>query len=297
MPKKYYEALEELRIMNDVTVADLCAGVIDERSYYRYLANERDSSFKVLIRLLENIRIPPISFLNYAIHTRKTDGSADTIRFIYRTHVRKYDDIEGPYQNVKKSISPDSPFNIVVCAYILHYELRSDRILFEIYEQKSEELLHLLPKEHDLFSLLPRLLHYHNTDQNEPFLLATYGAIIKDLDYKLQPLFAINTYELYLRIAILNKQYETPYINEVHSNLNGLLVFFANRYYTVFGYVYDAFLSYRAGDQAYLKPLLDYFYNIYILTDATEMRKTADFVKLVFNDDIYELLIKDLKIT
>ncbi len=297
MPKKYYEALEELRIMNNITVSDLCDGVIDERSYYRYLSNDRDASLKVLMRLLENIKIPMISFLNYTTHSRTSDGSADSIRFIYRAHVRKYDDIEVHYSNVKKGVRPDKPFNIVICAYILHYEFKINKITLEDYSKRSLALLKLLPPENDLFTLPPRLLHYFNTNQTDLTILTEYGTSIRDLDFRLQPLFAMNIYELYLRIAALNHQFKVPYTFEIYDKLNTLLGYFLNRYYTVFGYVYGSYLEYSKGNKDYLKPLLKYFHSILILTDTREIKETADFVKLVFNVNIYDLLIEDIKTT
>ena len=58
--------IEKIRIQKNIKIKDLTNGIISSRNYSRYLSNEIELSFEMLIKLLERLDMPLFLFANYS---------------------------------------------------------------------------------------------------------------------------------------------------------------------------------------------------------------------------------------
>lgn len=247
--KQYYQVIDELRQANNISVSDLCEGIISERTYFRNLHSNDNIKFSVVLKLLDRLNISLAQFVTYAVHLRGEDKGVN--KFIYRVHTQNFLDIDQYYKSVTSEPLSNSMFDLAIQTYINKYKYLKGKLSKDEYILELEKILGLFDKSSPIglykivvYSLLmeigrmpeEKLLNeivetFINLDLSLSFLLylitadvLLYTLIDKDLineniKRKLVEKFNIAISFFPNKLFFLKKHFYTAYINRLDNNI------------------------------------------------------------------------------
>ncbi len=294
--KDYFEILEEIRIEKNVSVEALCEGVISPRTYYRHLKESKTIKMDVFTRLMNKFDLDLSNITLYGIHFRKEDTGV--IRFIFRTQMKSYHDMDPIYERILKLKQDDTLSSLSLRSFILKYEYETGKISKDEYE---EEINIIVQKIKDLpinniylASIYLSLLEIK--PENEYITINELADLIKEMDFR------INSFEYFISLErvlfiFINNNIITPKYKEFLTHANLIFSHF---------YIRDVLMNYALFKAYEYKidndinqmesELYKYIINSSYIYGGKRIEEVIKNLKNNFNVDYKGLLVKNIKL-
>lgn len=283
-----YNLLNELRIEQGMTITELCADIVSERSFIRYLKKEQFAvRTQVFTKLLKRLDLDFLQFMLYYTHYYQTDSGI--YRFLGRVRFGHYRDIEPIYELILNYQSNNRIDELLVETYINFYEFDSGKIAEEKFKNRFLEIIAALPlKESDHLYTKHILLLYTTIYPQEPRL--DINKLIKDtindksiinLFVKIMHLYTLVEYTLKYQTLAAEGLKELLDVFEYNSQLIGQ----KNNYALL--NLGRAYYYYLKGETASFKEeLWQSALNAIVIMDQHQFSKYQALVKQLFSFDI-----------
>lgn len=241
--KEYYQLIDELRQANNISISDLCEGIISERTYFRNLHSNGNIKFSVILKLLERLNISLAQFVTYAVHLRGEDKGVN--RFIYRVHIQYFKDIEQYYNSLISKPLSNSTFDLTVKAYINKYLYLINNLSKEEYIQDLENIISLFDKNSPLglYKIVVYSLLIEAGKVLEEKLLKEIVETFINLDISFSFFFYLITADVLLYSMIANDLISESMKRKLVEKFNHAISFFPNKLLFLKKFLYNAHIN------------------------------------------------------
>lgn len=293
-PNEYYQIIEELRIAKGVPVTELCQDVISERTYYRNLSSKGNIRYDILSRLSKRLGFTAEDLIHFAIFVRKGDPSVT--RFMYRVHVKHFDDIEPIYTMVQNHQETSETYKLLIEAYLAKYAYIKQDISTTAYHQVLEALakkglsygisdifvastltLYLVEVPDQTLVEMDKLIHYFNT-----------------FEFRNNLLFYVFSVDLLLNQLMQATNTVNSRFIDALSHFGQAITFFPHKYFHMRYALYLAYEAKLKDDQLTLTNLLiKYLMHLNMIVGNPDYDEAIKQVHEVFAIDAFDFMQKE----
>lgn len=187
----YYQALNEIRKSKNVSIADICEGIISERSFYRLMKSDAKIRMETFVKLANKLDVSPYEVITFATFVAK--GDPQLSRFVFRVHTNHYDDIGRIYDEVRFKKVDNTPLSLYITMNILKYEKSINAIDSETYQVKMASLYDccISEKYNSLYTSAVEVEYLSNQEQVDFTKLYFNINQIIQMDFKISVFFYI----------------------------------------------------------------------------------------------------------
>lgn len=148
--KRYAYHLDKIRRQKNMTVKDLCADIVNERTYRRYLTGDRNLSQEKILLFCRRLEMSPIDF--YQTFVEKDRYEFKTLYKLYSyLGLKKYDEFIEGYQKIQY----ETLINIMNQRFYTYLNVRylynTNRISMFTAEEKYREIINFPECENNTF--------------------------------------------------------------------------------------------------------------------------------------------------
>lgn len=293
---EYFLVLDELRQSYNVSIGDLCDGIISERTYYRYLKDGVNINFNVFHQLLARLKISLDQFINYVTFVRSKENV--TLKFLVRVHCQSFSDIEPIYQQVIKQVLDDVLFAMVVKANIKKYEYLTRKITKAEYIQTLETWITDFKHNHPLtiYHLAIYALYFEVQEGISSVLIQQVAKQILELDFNFSFLVYISTLDTLINTIIPLTEVDFEIKRALINQFQQIVGFISIKPFMMKHYLYQAYMSYvEQNQEAMKKQLLHYATNLVVLYRHEQLQQGKQMVQSLFNLDFDVFLLNASK--
>ncbi|ABX81640.1 transcriptional regulator [Acholeplasma laidlawii] len=288
----YYKLLDELRIAKGYTIADLCEGIISERTYLRQIKNGSKVNFTIFSRLLDRLDTGMGQFMTYMIHFDKSDTGVN--RFAIRVHMYHFMDIGPIYELILKYKSDNKIETLMVEAFKLEFEYLINKITkdeFKIHYQVILESLKSLGTENLIVHLIKFIYHSYFKEDNiiDP---KKFGQMLIDYNSNLSLFFYIMLMDKFLSFMTQQETIDFDIYEQILKKFEAYFIYINVKNYETSLETYHAFLyhvkhDYKMRDSYLYKALM----NSLVIHSTYAHEAYKDLIRHGFNLDVDQFLI------
>lgn len=294
----FFKEIEDVRKCKGISTADLCAGIMSERTYYRHLAGEVSAKYTVVSALLKkmNIGVYELIIKSRQEHTTRDPG---LIEFVYKLYISSLDDLGPLYAQMSKYkdenllVQRFIDVNLYKFRYLQNdlgpaaYSKLLKKALSDVYYVEDTNVYKLyMRSEYTLLDWRARKKE-----------LEKLGSLIKNNDFCMAHIFSIIIMDNYLNVAIKKRIVELDEMKALYIKYRSML-----RYCT-YSHAYNKLDLYRAYIEKYSgntdlmnKYLVKYINGIIIADSAKGIRAEFNELKKDFGiEDYKEFLVNNKK--
>lgn len=292
--KEYFQILDELRISNNMSVSELCEGVMSERTYFRNLYSNEKIKFSNFIKLLQKLEIGIAHFVIYAIHLRGEDTGV--IKFVSRVQTKSFFDIKPIYEKVLKFNTDDKLFALVVKAFIKKYEYLIEKINKDEYKNELELMINQFDNDSpiNIFEITIYSMYIELENKLEVNQIKEIINTLINMDLSLGYFYHLCSLDN-LIFSLLDKNIiEDELMRSLIEKFQMAVRFISHKSFYLKNYLYTAYLNYLDKNESEMrKNLLLFATNHAIVNgkDVYELGKKK--MKSLFNLDFDEFLKKE----
>lgn len=237
----YIRILDELRQSKGISVATLCDGVISERTYYRYMNSNREVKFEVFKRLADNLDIDTYDVIHYAMFVRT--GDPGITRFVYRVHLRFFDDIEPLYQTIKHRVEPAREYHELIQTYVKRYEAMTGKITWDEYNKHLASLeSFIVDFPNQTVTGVSLALHFACAFSNHPVIrIERILERFLELDHRMALLLYLIGFDHLLHHVVGTDLVAYDLFAKAKARLAEIIPYFPHKFFLMRYYLYDAY--------------------------------------------------------
>lgn len=258
----YYRLLDELRIAKGYTIAELCDGIISERTYLRQIKNGSKVNFTTFSKLLDRLDTGMGQFMTYMIHFDKSDTGVN--RFAIRVHMYHFMDIGPIYELILKYKSENKIETLMVEAFKLEFEYLIKKITkeeFKIRYQVILESLKSLGTENLIIHLIKFIYHSYFREENT-IDHKKFGQMLIDYNSNLSLFYYIMLMDKYLSFITQQSEIDFDIYEKILKTLEAYFIYMNVKNYELTIQTYHAFLhhvkqDYKMRDKYLYKALMN----------------------------------------
>jgi len=239
--KDYYKTIDLIRSSRHVSVSDLCDGIISERTYYRHLHSNGDNiNIKTFGKLVNRLNVNITQIVYWSFFLKKDDPGI--LKFIFRVHIRHFDDIDQYYQNLKSYCDDDMYVDLLIKSYLLKYEYIThkisksdcvDKLKKEIQKNDKIDLT-------NIYYLSSQILYFEVCDLSTSDINNIAGQLLKH-NYYMQPLLSLVSIDVFLSRVVGSNLINEKTLIALINRLKEILNFFPNQGFHMNGEMYLAY--------------------------------------------------------
>jgi len=283
---EYFQVLDELRKLKNVSVSELCEGIISERTYYRIINKNTILKLSIFMKLLKKLNISLVQFSNFL--ESKYNLGFNINQFIYLVHTQNYQNIEKYYQFAKENCTSKSMYDLMVKAYVKKYEYLQNMISKNEYISLLTQIINDFPNK-SIYQIAVFCLFIESNVDVDTRLIQDVAMQILNVDFSLSLLLAIISLDTFI-YTIIDK--DTLSLS-VKSKLIEKFLFYAsfipNKEIELKSYFYKAYLN-KLNNQSIEDNLLCYLYKIFSYSDLEKYRNEKTKIEKIFNIDLIEFI-------
>jgi len=258
----YYRLLDVLRIAKGYTIAELCDGIISERTYLRQIKNGSKVNFTTFSKLLDRLDTGMGQFMTYMIHFDKSDTGVN--RFAIRVHMYHFTDIGPIYELILKYKSDNKIETLMVEAFKLEFEYLIKKITkeeFKIRYQVILESLKSLGTENLIVHLIKFIYHSYFREENT-IDHKKFGQMLIDYNSNLSLFYYIMLMDKYLSFITQQSEIDFDIYEKILKTLEAYFIYMNVKNYELTIQTYHAFLhhvkqDYKMRDKYLYKALMN----------------------------------------
>lgn len=288
MSLNLYKIIDELRKLQGISVAELCDGIIQERTYYRYLESTRKPALSLFNTLIKRLKLETVIILVYITFFREDVPLNDYLRLIYRVFCKKYDDIDKYYIRLKNELVGNNIVQHVVDTYILKYEFDTGILNKDQYLSSLRAII--APNTvFDIGTIFAPLFIYVTSngdcEYSEDFF---YDFITKD-NFAVSPALSIYLYDSFIGFTLFKSGYFQR-LQTVLDKFNYIVPFLNISYIVGHRNLYDAYILFIKNDDSYKKYLAKFINSALTLYVPTVQKELLDSLLPLFKQPSLETL-------
>lgn len=98
---KYAQYIDDIRVQKNMTTKELCDGIVNERTFRRYLSGERNISQEKVFLFCQRLEISPTTFFNSFLSQDKNEYTK-LHRLYTMLHLKEFDDFEKGFSEISR---------------------------------------------------------------------------------------------------------------------------------------------------------------------------------------------------
>jgi len=282
--RDYFRILDKIRISKGISVSDLCYGIMSERTYYRYMLSNKDIRFEIYNKLLQKLEVDASNIIHYSFFAEK--GDPGITRFIYRVHVKHFDDIEDIYHQVLKYTSESVQLETIIRIYVKKYEYTGGKISKESYLNALETALKKTIKynENNINSAIVKSLYIETFPNCDKSIIESVCNFLVKNGLKSEPVFTVITFDNLLSASLRFNILSSELFIELKNLLGKIVQFFPHKYFVNRYTLYHCFALKNTKDESELgKHLYKYILGIVVLQGYKDFEKEINLVETLFD--------------
>jgi transcriptional regulator with XRE-family HTH domain len=271
----YIRVLDELRNAKGMSVSELCDNVISERTYYRYMHSVQEVKFDVFKKLAEKLGIDTYDIIHYAMFVRT--GDPGITKFLYRVHIRYFNDIETFYELAKNYQEPHQEYRSLIQAYVKKYEAMSGRITQDEYRVYLQSLVSTIQSYamQTVYGVGIAALYVIEFPQDPVIRIAAVLERLIEIDHKMSLLLMIITLDLVLDKTIGTDLVDPTLLLKGVAKIEQIVPYFPHKFFLMHYYLYNAYQMQTEAKPKDRDEALYYYLSTLILLEGHEIYQTS----------------------
>jgi len=294
--KDYYKTIDLIRSSRHVSVSDLCDGIISERTYYRHLrSNGNNINIKTFGKLANRLNVNITQIVYWSFFLKKDDPGI--LKFVFRVHIRHFDDIDKYYQSLKAYQDDDLYVNLLIKSYLLKYEYITHKISKFDYADKLKKEIQKIDKIDltNIYYLSSQILYFEICD----IPISDINNIVEQLikhNYYMQPFISLISIDVFLSRIIGSNLVNKKTFIVLTNRLKEILSFFPNQGFHMNGEMYLAYSCLlRNKAEEMNQHLLRCGMYVKTLTKGEWYQYNEERIEKLFNISFNDFLVKKFK--
>lgn len=295
--KEFCQILEKIRIDRNLSVADICDGIISERTYYRYLHSNGEMRCDIFAKLAQRLDLSSVEIVKYAFYFHKKDPGIT--KFIFRLHTRHFVDIEPIYQSILNHHEENLPLRYLLDACLKKYEYIISKITKANYISALEKIVEISnPNENNnIFVLLTRVLYFEAAPDNNHYSAEFLAQTLLKVDFRMSVMFYIIALDCLIYSNLGNNRITLDLFRLLVARFEEMLEFIDIKPFRAQKVLYQAYIHYLDGDKSKMEHFLFlYAINMSVLMGGENYYHAKTKVETLFHIDISEFLRVQSKI-
>ena len=289
--KEFCRIINKIRNDRNLTIAQMCDGIISERTYYRYLHSNSEMSFEVFSKLAQRLSVDTVEVVKYAFYFNKKDPGIT--RFIFRLQTKCFNDIEPIYESICNYHEKNPSLRKLLNICIKKYQFNIGKVSKSEYiSTLKKNVKFSCPNEtEDIFTLFARVLYFETVPANPHYSADSLARVFLKVDFRMSAMFYIVALDCLIYSIIGTKSIDEGLFRLLVTHFEKVLEFVDIKPFHMQRTLYRAYTHFLDSEKNEMEHFLFlYAINLSVLMGGENYRAAKSKVEVLFHIDVDDFI-------